>query len=496
MRVTACRAVSVLTLLLFAAGFITLAILTPRIIHKIALTEIPVTYGSDSASMYRRLPVNITQRIFMFNLTNRDEFLKGATPVLQELGPYTFISVWQKDMVWDGSLIRFNESRTFFFAPELSNGSLSDEIIHADLVYLTAVRLVESLKQPWKLIAEGILEFKKVLNRHTVGELLYDGYVDEIAKYAKYFIKGLPVIDGKVGFLLGQNGSFAGEFSVFNGMNGTLDKLNEITSYENSPTVPYYGDDCNSLYGTNGELYAPFMDLPEKTISIFDTQLCRPWNLYLNSTSEYDGIMEANYNSGSDLFTATGNATIDACYEKRSSHMRGTFDASTCHFDQDIVLSLPHFLKGDERLFDNVKGLAPDPAKHDFGISVSELGVVTNLKIRVQINTFLSSDPMLKKKFVYPMFWQEFVLEDEDRATLMGKLWEKAVRPKLLLRGVALGVGAAFLIALVSLLVVFLVRDSKTDDSAPLIPNQEQPLGEDEVDVEPEDSDTGPDPEK
>lgn len=51
--------------------------------------------------------------------------------------------------------------------------------------------------------------------------------------------------------------------------------------------------------------------------------------------------------------------------------MKGTFDASACQFDQDIVMSLPHFLKGDPRLFDTVDGMYPDITKHDFEISSS-----------------------------------------------------------------------------------------------------------------------------
>lgn len=84
-------------------------------------------------------------------------------------------------MTWDGDQLKYNESRTFFFVPELSNGTLSDQVLHVDLVYLKVIRYAQAL--PWVLrkIAMGILDaefyFRRwtVLTRHTVGELLYDG---------------------------------------------------------------------------------------------------------------------------------------------------------------------------------------------------------------------------------------------------------------------------------------------------------------------------------
>ena len=78
-------------LLLLSIGLITLGAFAPKIVQQIALQQTPLTKGSDSSSMFRRLPVDITQRVFVFNITNKAEFMKGATPVLEQLGPYVFM---------------------------------------------------------------------------------------------------------------------------------------------------------------------------------------------------------------------------------------------------------------------------------------------------------------------------------------------------------------------------------------------------------------------
>ena len=76
---------------MLGAGAITVGVLSPYIVEKIALAQSPLTSGSDSASLYKQLPVNITQRIFMFNITNEADFYNGAVPTFEELGPYTFM---------------------------------------------------------------------------------------------------------------------------------------------------------------------------------------------------------------------------------------------------------------------------------------------------------------------------------------------------------------------------------------------------------------------
>ena len=173
-------------------------------------------------------------------------------------------------MSWVGDQLKFNETGFFFFSPELSNGTLFDEVEHVDRVYLGAARIIDDLVWPFDKLASRLMKLfisKSVLTRHTVGQLLFEGYSeftgfklkivlenkisktpevslnffffvlsykDELADIASIFWKKLPVVDGKVGFFVGQNGSAIGEFAVYSGADGNLDKLNQITSYKGS----------------------------------------------------------------------------------------------------------------------------------------------------------------------------------------------------------------------------------------------------------------------
>ena len=77
-------------------------------------------------------PVHPVLNIYMFNLTNPDEFLQGAKPRYDEIGPYVFTDTWEKDNVqWKNGddSIEYSQLRYFKFKPGPSKGQLRDEII-------------------------------------------------------------------------------------------------------------------------------------------------------------------------------------------------------------------------------------------------------------------------------------------------------------------------------------------------------------------------------
>jgi hypothetical protein len=55
------------------------------------LQEIVLRNGSQTFQWWRRPPVNPIIRIYVYNVTNAEEFLnEGKKPVLDELGPYVY----------------------------------------------------------------------------------------------------------------------------------------------------------------------------------------------------------------------------------------------------------------------------------------------------------------------------------------------------------------------------------------------------------------------
>ena len=66
------------------------------------------------------------------------------------------------------------------------------------------------------------------------------------------------------------------------------------------------------------------------------------------------------------------------------------FNVSQCQGGTPMLLSWPHFYKGEQRLLQQVEGLSPSKDLHEFGVDIlPQLGVGLRASIRLQINLFI-----------------------------------------------------------------------------------------------------------
>eukprot|EP00033_Pygsuia_biforma_P000577 GCRY01000680.1.p1 GENE.GCRY01000680.1~~GCRY01000680.1.p1 ORF type:complete len:840 (-),score=218.29 GCRY01000680.1:804-3323(-) len=78
--------------------------------------------------------------IYIFNITNLNEYLNGCPPLLEQLGPYVFrqyTTFYNVSFTEDGNEIIYSEHIKYIFQPEMSqNFSLTDKIITYNHVYV------------------------------------------------------------------------------------------------------------------------------------------------------------------------------------------------------------------------------------------------------------------------------------------------------------------------------------------------------------------------
>lgn len=73
----------------------------------------------------------------MFNWTNTEEvFDREIKPFLMEMGPYVFREHYNRTNITtnDNGTITFNQMRMWEFMPDMSNGSLEDEITNLNVI--------------------------------------------------------------------------------------------------------------------------------------------------------------------------------------------------------------------------------------------------------------------------------------------------------------------------------------------------------------------------
>lgn len=75
--------------------------------HCILLQQLKLTPGTQMRDMFTEVPFPLDFKIYIFNVTNKDEVNVGAKPKLQEIGPFYFeLSV--SHFTWAALNIEFN----------------------------------------------------------------------------------------------------------------------------------------------------------------------------------------------------------------------------------------------------------------------------------------------------------------------------------------------------------------------------------------------------
>lgn len=171
-----------------------------------------------------------------------------------------------------------------------------------------------------------------------------------------------------------------------------------VTDLENlNMFVPSYmtlwdGNECNLIDGTDGHQFPPRHVEDKLALPIFNKAFCRKFLLFFDSeVTTADGFPAYRYKISPDTFVSATNDVANYCYCSDGQDfckISGIFDASKCLDAKDsIFISFPHFLNGDDILFNRIDGLTPNAEKH---LTFSDIHPVLGAQIggasRFQIN--------------------------------------------------------------------------------------------------------------
>uniref|UniRef100_A0A1B6DV03 Scavenger receptor class B member 1 n=1 Tax=Clastoptera arizonana TaxID=38151 RepID=A0A1B6DV03_9HEMI len=102
--------------------------------------------GSETFELWRQPPVQLNLKVYLFNVTNKDDFLSGKDDKLkfEQVGPY----VYSEHM--SHANVSFNSNNTMSsiplhpltYVPELSNGSEDDLVIMPNIAMLSIAHVV------------------------------------------------------------------------------------------------------------------------------------------------------------------------------------------------------------------------------------------------------------------------------------------------------------------------------------------------------------------
>ena len=399
-------------------------------------------------------------RFYLFNYTNINDIAYGRTPVVNQIGPYTYRINFKKRglKMTSNETVSFVQHRTFYFDPELSIGPEESELYMINAPMAIAYLKMDNsfVNQLGGWVVDTMNE--KIFYKKSVRVWLFDGFESSLIKMGAMQDPSMKRFNGIFRWLDNFNDTNQGEFNIFNG-EGSLDKLNRIESWNNMSVLNVWPEDsqCNRIkYSTDGQIIVLNED---KTYNMFLPDLCRvirfvpkkrfesykPKELITKMSYGYKFNYPIwRYTFHDDVFSSPDDYPQNQCYTSSLNKKlitsneyqtnffyfknnepifhSGVFDLSKCMFDAPLLISKPHFLHAHPSYRSDIIGLEPDPDKHDFEVYlINRLGVPVAVYARIQVNIIVTNIPKLThysqmKPGVYPVLWQEVVMEQPEDA--------------------------------------------------------------------------------
>ncbi|KAH9639996.1 hypothetical protein HF086_008091 [Spodoptera exigua] len=219
---------------------------------------------SMSFSIWRETPIPMYLEIFFFNISNVNEILSGKAEKIKvvEMGPYVFQESHTKvNLTWnDNSTLTFYNQRFWHFKPEMSVGSIGDNITSINPVIATVAYLMRKQRLPLKVSVDVFLKMfhPNMFLTANVTSWLFDGIEDRVLDIALN-IPGLPFVIpyDKFGWFYERNGSleFDGSFNINTGASD-FSQLGNVQEWRYANRTDYR-DVCGEVKGSTGELWAP-----------------------------------------------------------------------------------------------------------------------------------------------------------------------------------------------------------------------------------------------
>ncbi|CAH0712826.1 unnamed protein product, partial [Brenthis ino] len=367
--------------------------------------------------MWRKPEVKLYTRVFLFNVTNSEEYMSGKDSKikLKEIGPYVYREVLEH------SNVTFNDNGTLSAIPnhplvweeELSMGNKEDDIVilpHIALLSIANVVSQQSFVTRFALNNLIGLTDSQPLAKMTAKEFMM-GYKSELMTLGNTFLPGWITFD-KLG-LIDRMYNFKGDFeTIFTGEDD-ISLAGLIDTYRGSTDLPQWdGKHCSNVqYASDGTKFKGEVKKNE-TIIFYRKSLCRAAPLIPVGEGVKNGITGYKYTFPEHMLDNGKIIKENKCFCRHGNCLpEGLIDVTDCYYGFPIALSYPHFYKGDEILSSKVEGLTPNKEEHETSFWIEPFsGLPLDVSSKFQINMALGDISGIKNterfaNMYLPLLW-------------------------------------------------------------------------------------------
>ncbi|XP_058060508.1 protein peste-like isoform X1 [Anopheles bellator] len=405
-------------LLLLASGSFFI-LFFPVIFEDILHEELKLRPSSRGYDAWVSPPFPLAMDVYFFNWTNPEDITNHSTkPILEELGPYRFIERPTKvDIEWHDAnhTVSYRKKSVYHFDEEGSNGSLDDVISSINIVAVSAAKKSKYwnyLRQ--KGVSMGFKLYDQQINVvKTAGELLFDGYEDNMVLMGKHLFNDEDIPFDRVGWFYTRNNSadLIGHYNAHTGVDD-INKLGTMGEWNYQPRTDFFEGSCGMLNGSAGEFYPPGLT-KDRPVELFTPDMCRSLPLEFEQEVTVHGVKAYKYAGDR---RAIDNGTLfpeTACFSAGEIVPSGVLNISSCRYGTPVFVSFPHYYGADPFYLNQVEGLQPMKEKHQFYMSLEPttsvpLDVAARLQLNIMIEPYENVNIFADVKRVFlPVLWFE-----------------------------------------------------------------------------------------
>ncbi|KAK4881445.1 hypothetical protein RN001_004764, partial [Aquatica leii] len=329
-----------------------------------------IVYG-----LWKEPPFNILIKVYLFNVTNSNEFLEGTEKLnLSEVGPYVYREELYNDNVTfnDNGTITFIPKRRLTFVPELSVGDpFIDSLLlpNVPLLGITASLIDQSM-----FVQIGVSSISAYLGAEafmnlTINDYLY-GYDDSLVTLANDYLPNwidfpkFGILDRIMNL---DNGSNIVTMNINpeikmsdNQLLTTEERLQQfsIQNWDGSSGLKHWGyiasnetdsvlqnSKCNLVEGSFMGTIFPRNIKENSSFSLYRRAFCRPIPIqYEKNVVTKDGFKGYLYRVEQNFLATAEENSKNKCYCKSEQCVpKGLGDLSPCYYSIPISMSQPHF---------------------------------------------------------------------------------------------------------------------------------------------------------
>lgn len=373
--------------------------------------------GGEIFEMWRKPEVQLYTRVFLFNVTNSEEYLAGKDEKikLQEVGPYVYREALEHKVQ------SFNSNGTLSAIPlhpltwveEMSEGHREDDIVYMPHIALLSIANVVSQQNLFARFGLNnliTLTNSQPLTKMTAKEFMM-GYKSELMTLGNTFLPRWIYFD-KLG-LIDRMYDFDGDFETVYTGETDIRLSGLIDTYRGSTDLPQWeGKHCSNVqYASDGTKFRGGVTKNE-TLLFYRKSLCRAAPLIPSEEGVRSGIRGVKYVFPEHMLDNGKYNEENKCFCRNGKCLpEGLIDVADCYYGFPIALSYPHFYKGDDVLFSKVEGLTPKQEEHETSFWIQpESGLPLEVSSKFQINMALGSISSITNterfsNMYLPMLW-------------------------------------------------------------------------------------------